>query len=174
MKSIIQFILISGIHLLAAQSTDLIRTISKENMDLAKLQSFRRNTKQSVLHGFSQVNTSTMNESKISRVEESGYILLMEATFAGLGYLSSRENKYGPLTAGGFDLFMGSLGLMTATSRKMDAVTIGFYLLTAGYFAKSFYNLNKPMERDPNQRFWVNFTGYNLLVFSGYCLDSLN
>ena len=110
---------------------------------------------------------------KTPLLHELGYILAMETTFTGLSYLASRGPAYGPAVTGGFDIFMGLAGLNNSLYKKTKAQKLGFYLLSAGFIAKALYNFRFGRNHSSNVQFWTNFISYNVLVFSGYFLDSL-
>lgn len=106
-------------------------------------------------------------------MEELGYISLQQVTFGGVSYLASQDKWYGKQFAGGFDAFMGVAGIQNAMVQEPGIHSIGYYFLSAGYFAKSFYNFKYAGDRSSKEVFWVNYLGYNLLVYFGYFLDSL-
>lgn len=129
---------------------------------------------QTTTYRFAQATDApTDREHKTSLTTELGYILAMETCFTGMSYLASRGNPYMRAIAGGFDLFMGTAGLANAGHQKTEGKKIGYYLLTAGFLAKSLYNFRLGKNHTSKTRFLVNFVGYNVLVFSGYYLDSL-
>ena len=113
-------------------------------------------------------NSETQVLSQSSVLEELGYILAMETVFVGMSYLASRKQVYGPIATAGFDLFMGFAGLNNASYQE-----VGHYLISAGFFAKSLYNFKLSKDQSQKTRFLINFTAYNILVFTGYFLDSL-
>ena len=119
-------------------------------------------------------STSTGNNSQSSLWEEMGYVLAMETVFTGMSYLGSRKNTYGPAIAGCFDLFMGLAGLQNASKQKSGIQTTGYYLISGGFIAKSLYNFRFGKSHSKNTRFTINFIGFNVLVFTGYFLDTLN
>tara|TARA_B100000315_G_C14595953_1_gene599325 strand:+ start:8235 stop:8624 length:390 start_codon:yes stop_codon:yes gene_type:complete len=107
-------------------------------------------------------------------LEEMGYVLAMEIVFGGMSYLATQEQWYGPAITGGFDLFMGLAGLENAGIKESGTQSVGHYLISAGFVAKSIYNFKFSKKHSKKFRFWANFIGYNVLVFSGYYLDTLN
>lgn len=111
--------------------------------------------------------------SQTSILVELGYISAMEAVFIGMSYLGSRRNRWGPAIAGGFDLFMGGAGLVAAPHRTSEIATIGHYLISVGFLGKSLYNFWIGQDHSTGTRFWTNFVGFNVLVFTGYFLDTL-
>ena len=119
-------------------------------------------------------STSTENNSQSSLWEEIGYVLAMQTVFTGMSYLGSRKDTYGPAIAGSFDLFMGLAGLQNASKQKSGIQTTGHYLISAGFIAKSLYNFRFGNNHSKNTRFMINFIGFNVLVFTGYFLDTLN
>ena len=118
-------------------------------------------------------NSETQVLSQPSVLEELGYILAMETVFVGMSYLASRKQVYGPIATAGFDLFMGFAGLNNASYQEAGIHEVGHYLISAGFFAKSLYNLKLSKGQSKRTRFLINFTAYNILVFTGYFLDSL-
>lgn len=120
------------------------------------------------------VNSTTDADSKPSILVEIGYILAMETVFTGMSYLASRRKRTGPIIAGGFDLLMCLAGLPNASIQGSAVQKTGHYLITAGFFTKSLYNFHFGKEHSQKTRFITNFIGFNVLVFSGYYLDTLN
>ena len=118
-------------------------------------------------------NSETQVLSQSSVLEELGYILAMETVFVGMSYLASRKQVYGPIATAGFDLFMGFAGLNNASYQEAGIHEVGHYLISAGFFAKSLYNFKLSKDQSQKTRFLINFTAYNILVFTGYFLDSL-
>jgi len=118
-------------------------------------------------------NSETQVLSQSSVLEELGYILAMETVFVGMSYLASRKQVYGPIATAGFDLFMGFAGLNNAFYQEARIHEVGHYLISAGFFAKSLYNFKLSKDQSQKTRFLINFTAYNILVFTGYFLDSL-
>ncbi len=112
-------------------------------------------------------------EPKTPLLVELGYISAMELTFAGMSYLASRDHWAGPVAAGGFDLFMGYAGIQNALHQDAMLNQVGYVALSAGFLAKALYNFKFGKDHSAKDRFKVNFIGYNVLVFSGYYLDSL-
>ena len=118
-------------------------------------------------------NSETQVLSQPSVLEELGYILAMETVFVGMSYLASRKQVYGPIATAGFDLFIGFAGLNNASYQEAGIHEVGHYLISAGFFAKSLYNFKLSKDQSQKTRFLINFTAYNILVFTGYFLDSL-
>lgn len=118
-------------------------------------------------------NSETQVPGQSSVLEELGYILAMETVFVGMSYLASRKQVYGPIATAGFDLFMGFAGLNNASYQEAGIHEVGHYLISAGFFAKSLYNFKLSKDQSQKTRFLINFTAYNILVFTGYFLDSL-
>ena len=118
-------------------------------------------------------NSATQIPGQSSVLEELGYILAMETVFVGMSYLASRKQVYGPIATAGFDLFMGFAGLNNASYQEAGIHEVGHYLISAGFFAKSLYNFKLSKDQSQKTRFLINFTAYNILVFTGYFLDSL-
>ncbi|MGD9487408.1 MAG: hypothetical protein AB7W47_05265 [Calditrichaceae bacterium] len=106
--------------------------------------------------------------------KEIGYILAMETVFTGMSYLASRKNGDGHLITGGFDLFMGFAGLPNASLQKPGVKRTGYYIISAGFMAKSLYNFWYGRDHNTDARFLTNFIGFNVLVFTGYFLDTLD
>lgn len=107
-------------------------------------------------------------------IVELGYILAMETTFLGLSYLGSVDNKWGPPLVAGADIFMGLAGLRTTNPSPMDIQQLGYYAVSAGFLVKALYNFGLFGTSSDKQRFQVNFLSYNILVFTGYYLDTLD
>lgn len=126
------------------------------------------------LYSSTDLNTSTENDNRTSIWVEMGYVLAMETVFTGMSYLSSRDQRYGPVIAGGFDLFMGLAGLPNASRKESAIQKTGYYLISAGFIAKSLYNFRFGESHSKKTRFLTNFIGFNVLVFTGYFLDTLN
>lgn len=120
------------------------------------------------------ISMSTDTVAQISILEELGYILAMETVFTVMSFFASREQWYGHAITAGFDLFMGFAGLENASYKESTIQSNGHYMISAGFFAKSLYNLWFGKKHDKKVRFWTNFVGYNVLVFTGYFLDTLN
>ena len=118
-------------------------------------------------------NSETQVLSQSSVLEELGYILAMETVFVGMSYLASRKQVYGPIATASFDLFMGFAGLNNASYQEAGIHEVGHYLISAGFLAKSLYNFKLSKDQSQKTRFLINFTAYNILVFTGYLLDSL-
>ena len=116
---------------------------------------------------------STETNRQTSVLEEAGYVLAMESVFTGMSYLASQNNRWGPAIAGGFDLFIGVAGLQNASLQKTGVQKTGHYLITAGFIVKSLYNLRFGKRHSAKTKFWANFIGFNVLVFTGYYLDTL-
>jgi len=125
-------------------------------------------------YSLKDISTSTDNNSGSSIWVEMGYILAMESVFTGMSYLGSRKNGCGPAIAGGFDLFMGLAGIRNASKQELGIQTTGHYLISAGFVAKSLYNFRFGKNHNTKTRFLINFIGFNVLVFTGYFLDTLN
>lgn len=125
---------------------------------------------------YSQKSFSTLtdNNFQTSIWEEMGYILAMETVFSGMSYLASQKKGYGPAIAGGFDLFMGLAGIQSASKQKSGIQTTGYYLISTGFITKSLYNFRFGKNHSTKARFLTNFIGFNVLVFTGYFLDTLN
>lgn len=117
---------------------------------------------------------STASEaSQTSIWVELGYVSAMEALFVGTSYLGSRRSRWGPAIAGGFDLFMAGAGLVAAPHRTSKIARIGHYLISVGFLGKSLYNFWGGQDHSTCTRFLTNFAGLNVLVFTGYFLDTL-
>jgi len=117
--------------------------------------------------------TGSILYAQSSTLEELGYISAMELTFAGMSYIATQDQWHGEKIAGGFDVFMAVGGLKNASHQEPGIHTIGYYLLSAGFFAKAYFNIQMTEQRNSKEVFWINFIAYNALVFSGYFLDSL-
>ena len=149
-----------------------LRGYAKSNVHQNILQEYTN----SLYHSFSlnDISTSSDKNSQTSLWVEMGYVLAMETVFTGMSYLASRKKGCGPAIAGGFDLFMGMAGLQNASKQKSGIQTIGHYSISAGFIVKSLYNFQFGKNHSTNTRFWTNFIGFNVLVFIGYYLDTLN
>ncbi|MBT4991386.1 MAG: hypothetical protein HOM94_06655, partial [Candidatus Marinimicrobia bacterium] len=117
--------------------------------------------------------TGSILYAQSSTLEELGYISAMELTFAGMSYIATQDQWHGEKIAGGFDVIMAVGGLKNAAYQEPGIHTIGYYLLSAGFFAKAYFNIQMTEQRNSKEVFWINFIAYNALVFSGYFLDSL-
>jgi len=106
-------------------------------------------------------------------LEETGYILAQQVAFTGLSVLANKENMYGHLIVGCFDLFFSYAGMQNGFHKELKSQQIGYYLLSAGFAAKAAYTMHYGKEHSDKTRFWANFLAYNILVYSGYFLDSL-
>lgn len=125
------------------------------------------------LYSLKDFNASTDTKSKTSFWVELGYVMAMETVFTGMSYLASREKSYGRTIAGGFDLFMGFAGISNASHQKLQIQKTGHYLIAAGFIAKSLYNFHFGKKHKTNTKFYTNFISFNVLVFTGYYLDTL-
>ena len=132
---------------------------------------YRNDGKSGTRNGSDNSETQVLSQSSV--FEELGYILAMETVFVGMSYLASRKQVYGPIATAGFDLFMGFAGLNNASYQEARIHEVGHYLISAGFFAKSLYNFKLSKDQSQKTRFLINFTAYNILVFTGYFLDSL-
>ena len=112
-------------------------------------------------------------DSQSSVLEELGYVLAMETVFTGMSFLGSRQNGWGPAITGGFDLFLGVAGLENASLKESGAQKTGHYLISAGFAAKALYNFHFGKGHSKKAQWWTNIIGYNVLVFAGYFLDTL-
>ena len=109
-----------------------------------------------------------------SFIVEVGYVAAMETVFLGMSYLASRDAGSGPVIAGGFDLAMAIAGALNQPGDDLAIQRVGHYLISAGFLAKSIYNFRLGKDHSQGVRFWVNFIGFNTLVFTGYYLDTLD
>lgn len=105
--------------------------------------------------------------------QELGYILAMETVFTGLSYLARKDNGWGPAVTIGFDAAMAVAGFVAAPHRGSDIQTMGHYVIAAGFAAKSLYHFRFAKNHSKKVRFWASLAAYNVLVFSGYYLDTL-
>lgn len=121
----------------------------------------------------SEYNISGDSTTTPPLVVELGYILAMETAFLGLSFLGSRDNKWGPPVVGGSDIFMALAGISTPETGPIDIQQLGYYAVSAGFLLKALYNFGGLGTPNEKQRFQVNFLSYNLLVFTGYYLDTL-
>ncbi len=109
-----------------------------------------------------------------SIAEEAGYILAQQAAFTGLSALANKENVYGHLIVGAFDLFFTYAGIQNGLQKDQEIQKIGYYLLSAGFTAKAAYTMHFGKDHSNKKRFWTNFIAYNILVYTGYFLDTLS
>ncbi len=117
-------------------------------------------------------SSSTFAQSSV--LEEAGYILAQQAAFGGLSYLATKEKVYGHLIVGALDIFFAYAGVQNGLVKEMGAQQIGYYLLSTGFLAKAGYSIKFGKNHSDKKRFWVNYVAYNVLVYSGYFLDSLS
>jgi len=118
--------------------------------------------------------SSTSVYAQPSILEEAGYILAQQAAFGGLSYLATKENVYGHLIVGAFDIFFAVAGIQNGLHKELGVQQIGYYLLSSGFLAKAGYTLHFGKNQSDKKQFWVNYVAYNVLVYSGYFLDSLS
>ena len=112
---------------------------------------------------------------KVDLRQEAGYILAMQTVFIGTSILSSKKKVYGHLLVSGFDLFMSVAGIKNASNKQLDKQRNGYYMLGLGFLSKSIYNTGLiDMNHSSKTKFWINYLCYNILVYSGYYLDSLD
>ncbi|MGI9627881.1 MAG: hypothetical protein ACR2QM_13675 [Longimicrobiales bacterium] len=121
----------------------------------------------------SSATQTSEGSSRTSVWTEMGYVLAMETVFTGMSLLGSRQDDWGPVITGGGDLLIAVAGLENASRRESGVQRSGHYLISAGFAAKSLYNLRLGRDHSNNTQFWTNFVGYNVLVFIGYFLDTL-
>ena len=108
----------------------------------------------------------------ISWLKELGYVSLMETTFLGFSYLST-VNRCNYIVSA-FDLFIGMAGLSSNSKKSQKNYQFGYNLISILFFVKSLYNINNFGLKNHSSQFLINFTSYNILVFTGYYLDFLN
>ena len=109
-----------------------------------------------------------------SALEEAGYILAQQTAFTGLSVLANKENYYGHIIVGAFDLFFAYAGFQNGLHKDLQIQKIGYFLLSAGFAAKAAYTMHYGKDHSDKTRFWTNFAAYNVLVYSGYYLDTLS
>lgn len=112
-------------------------------------------------------------EPKTPLLEELGYIAAQQVVFVGLSYLSSRKKGYAPLVATGFDVFMGTAGLLNISHQEKTIQKIGHLAVSTGFFAKSYYTMKGGEDQSEKTRFWTSYLSYSALVYLGYYLDTL-
>lgn len=117
-------------------------------------------------------SSSTFSQSSV--IEEAGYILAQQAAFGGLSYLVTKEKVYGHLLVGAIDIFFVYAGIQNGLQKEINAQQIGYYLLSTGFLAKAGYATYFGKKHSYKKRFWVNYVAYNVLVYSGYFLDSIS
>ena len=117
-----------------------------------------------------------LNQTKeISLIQEAGYILAMQTVFLGTSILASKKKLYGYVLVSGLDLFMSIAGIKNASHKQLEIQRNGYYLLGLGFISKSVYNTGFiGLNHSSKTRFWINYISFNVLVFSGYYLDSLS
>jgi len=120
-----------------------------------------------------QFNSDDNSKLKTTLLQELGYISMQQVVFVGVSHLASGGWQYGPFLAGGFDAFMGVAGFQNVKHKETKTQKWGYYLLTLGFLAKSAYNFHYGKNSTNKSQFWVNYLGYNVLVYFGYYLDSL-
>ena len=67
-----------------------------------------------------------------------------------------------------------SNGIQNGLQKELGAQQIGYYLLSTGFLAKAGYATYFGKKHSDKKRFWVNYVAYNVLIYSGYFLDSLS
>ncbi len=117
-------------------------------------------------------SSSVMAQSTV--VEEAGYILAQQAAFGGLSVLANKEKVKGHLIVGAFDVFFAYAGIQNGLHKELGSQQVGYFLLSTGFLAKSAYTMHFGKGHSNKKRFWVNYVAYNVLVYSGYFLDSLS
>jgi len=108
----------------------------------------------------------------INWLKELGYVSLMETTFLGFSYLST-VNRCNYIVSA-FDLFIGMAGLSSNSKKSQKNYQFGYNLISILFLVKSLYNINNFGLKNHSSQFLINFTSYNILVFTGYYLDFLN
>ena len=103
---------------------------------------------------------------------EAGYVLAMETVFTGMSYVSTQDG-WGPFVTGGADLGIAVAGFQNASHKTSGVQKTGHYLVSLGFVAKSLYNVHWGRDHSSETRFWTNLVSYNVLVFTGYLIDSL-
>lgn len=118
-------------------------------------------------------DTLSDEEPKTPLLEELGYIAAQQVVFVGLSYLSSRKEGYAPLVATGFDVMMGTAGLLNISHQEKTIQKIGHLAVSTGFFAKSYYTMRGGASQSEKTRFWTSYLSYSALVYLGYYLDTL-
>ena len=108
----------------------------------------------------------------INWLKELGYVSMMETTFLGFSYLSTVNR--GNYIVSAFDLFIGMAGLSSNSKKSQKNYQFGYNLISILFLVKSLYNINNFGLKNHSSQFLINFTSYNILVFTGYYLDFLN
>ena len=111
---------------------------------------------------------------EVTLIQEAGYILAMQTVFIGTSILSSKKKLYGHVLVSGFDLFMSVAGIKNASNKQLEIQRNGYYLLGLGFLSKSIYNTGLINLNHSKTKFWINYISFNILVYSGYYLDSLD
>jgi len=170
-KGLLLFLLLAASHG-PAQSTSPLRFYSNTS-SYANHNSFARHLLKPVTpHAFRELQTTPDSGKTTSLWIEMGYILAIESALGGLSYLASLKSRWGRYTTGGFDLMMGVAGIL-GSQDPANSDSFAYYLLISGFFVKAIYNFLPPDSYSPRDRFWTNLIGLNILIFSGYYLDSL-
>ena len=97
---------------------------------------------------------------------------MMETTFLGFSYLSTVNR--GNYIVSAFDIFIGMAGLSSNSKKSQKNYQFGYNLISILFLVKSLYNINNFGLKNHSSQFLINFTSYNILVFTGYYLDFLN
>ena len=117
-------------------------------------------------------STTAMAQSTVA--EEAGYILAQQAAFIGLSVLANKEKVYGHLIVGALDIFFTYAGIQNGLHKELGSQQVGYFLLSTGFLAKATYTMHFGKGHTDKKRFWINFVAYNVLVYTGYYLDSLS
>jgi len=112
--------------------------------------------------------------SKSNIAEETGYILAQQVAFTGLSILANKKNYYGHIIVGGIDLFFSYAGIQNGLYKDLQIQKTAYLLLSSGFVMKAAYTMHFGKNHTDNIRFWTNFIAYNVLVYSGYYLDTLS
>lgn len=159
------FCLVCGAHPLAAQlSTDPLHLVYPTSQFLQKPTAFPSGLHYTPMN----LNASAPTKNRTPLWAEIGYITAMQTTFTGLSYLASRKN---PALVGGIDLLMGVAGFANIPHKESKLQKAGYYFVSAGFLAKALYNFRFAKNHNKRVRFWTNFIGFNILVFTGYAVD---
>lgn len=172
-KTILLFVLLLGPELLSAQISKDLSPYFQTKSNIRQYLLGKHTTNSYYSYNQKALFNSPDTMTQTSVLKEMGYILAMETAFSGMSYLASQENGYGPAIIGSFDIFMGLAGLKNALRQESGIRRTGYFLLSAGFIAKSLYNFRFSKNHSKNTRFGTNFIGFNVLVFTGYYLDSL-
>lgn len=106
--------------------------------------------------------------------EEAGYILAQQIAVTSLSYLANQEKVYGHLIVGALDFFFAFAGVQNGLIKEKKIQQFGYFLLSAGFAGKGAYTAHYGRSQSDKKRFWTNFVAFNVLMYTGYFLDTLS